>query len=48
MSIIKKCLLIGINYTGTSFALNGCINDSYNIQKFLLSNGYFAENQLNR
>ena len=31
---IKKCLLIGINYTGTSYQLNGCINDSHNIKIF--------------
>lgn len=45
MSIIKKCLLIGINYVGTSFQLNGCINDSYNIKNFLISKQFFEESQ---
>lgn len=32
---MKKALLIGINYTGTSSELNGCINDVNNISKLL-------------
>lgn len=32
----KKALLIGINYTGSNHALNGCINDAMNIRKFLV------------
>ena len=35
---MKRALLIGINYTGTDSALNGCINDISNINKFLLEN----------
>jgi len=31
----RKALLIGINYIGTSSALNGCINDVLNIRQFL-------------
>lgn len=42
MSIIKKCLLIGINYIGTSHALNGCINDSENLREFLIKGKYFS------
>jgi hypothetical protein len=38
----KKCLLIGINYTGTSNQLSGCLNDSENMKKFLIDNKYFA------
>lgn len=39
----KKALLIGINYKGTSSALNGCINDTLNMRRFLLSHGYSEE-----
>nr|ODN93748.1 metacaspase-1 [Cryptococcus depauperatus CBS 7855] len=40
----KKALLIGINYFGTSSALNGCINDAHNVQRFLVQNyGYKTE-----
>lgn len=35
---MKRALLIGINYTGTQDALNGCVNDISNINKFLLEN----------
>lgn len=31
----KKALLIGINYTGTSSALRGCINDVQNMKDYL-------------
>jgi len=41
--VVKKCLLIGINYTGSGNALNGCINDSENLKEFLLSKNYFKE-----
>jgi metacaspase-1 len=37
---MKKALLIGICYFGTSSQLNGCINDVENIKKYLLNNGY--------
>jgi hypothetical protein len=33
---MKRAFLCGINYTGTSDALNGCINDVTNINKFLV------------
>jgi hypothetical protein len=42
MSLLKKCLLIGINYTGTNNALSGCINDSENLKEFLIKNEYFT------
>lgn len=41
----KKALLIGINYTGTSNQLNGCINDASNVKRFLLTQG-FSENNI--
>ena len=40
----KKALIIGINYTGTSSELNGCINDAENIKKELLKRSYLLEN----
>jgi hypothetical protein len=33
---MKKALIVGINYTGTSSALKGCINDANNIKNFLV------------
>ena len=36
----KYALVIGINYSGTDFALNGCINDALNVQKLLLTWGF--------
>lgn len=42
---MKRALLIGINYTGTSDALAGCVNDINNINKMLLErvDGYTKE-----
>ncbi len=44
--IVKKCLLIGINYTGTANQLNGCINDSENLKKFLIKNKYMKQKDI--
>lgn len=42
---MKKALLCGINYIGTSQALNGCINDIENISEILIENyGYSSNN----
>ncbi|KAK5009097.1 hypothetical protein LTR16_011278, partial [Cryomyces antarcticus] len=32
----RKALLIGINYTGSSHQLNGCINDALNMREYLV------------
>ena len=32
---MKNALLVGINYKGTNYQLNGCINDVTNMSKFL-------------
>ena len=40
---VKRSLLIGINYTGTSSALGGCINDSINLKMFLKKKRYFKD-----
>ncbi|KAG2212989.1 hypothetical protein INT46_011490 [Mucor plumbeus] len=42
----KRALLIGINYTGTSNELNGCINDVANIKEFLMSLYDFQEKDM--
>ena len=34
--IVKKALLVGINYTSTGSQLSGCINDTENLKQFLL------------
>jgi metacaspase-1 len=42
----KKSLLIGINYTGSQHALNGCHQDIENIADFLSYRGYRPEDQV--
>jgi hypothetical protein len=44
--VVKKGLIVGINYTGSSCELNGCINDTHNLTQFLVKNNYFAETEL--
>lgn len=41
---MKRAVLIGINYYGTSAQLNGCVNDVEVIYDLLLANGYLNEN----
>jgi hypothetical protein len=36
----KKALIIGINYLGTSSALNGCINDAHSIESYLKEHNF--------
>jgi hypothetical protein len=36
----KYALIIGVNYTGTSISLNGCINDALNMDKLLKDWGF--------
>ena len=40
MSVRKKSLLIGINYTGSSHPLNGCHQDVENMREYLSYRGY--------
>ncbi|CAG8811668.1 17589_t:CDS:2, partial [Gigaspora margarita] len=42
----KRALLIGINYIGSPYELNGCINDVKNIKKFLLDHCKFKESEI--
>lgn len=44
--IVKKALMVGINYEGTSNQLNGCINDTLNLKNFMLTNKYFVEEEI--
>lgn len=37
---MKRALLVGINYIGTQYRLNGCINDVVNVEAFLKTLGY--------
>jgi len=41
----RKSLLIGINYTGSSHALQGCQQDVQNMSRFLISRGYPTDQQ---
>ena len=41
---MKRGLLVGINYIGTSSELRGCVNDVRNVNNFLLSIGYLQKN----
>jgi hypothetical protein len=38
----RKALIIGINYTGSKHALNGCINDAMNVREFLVNERGFS------
>jgi hypothetical protein len=42
-NIVKKALLIGINYYDQEGELRGCINDSQNLKEFMKSHDYFSE-----
>jgi hypothetical protein len=44
--IRKKALLIGINYINTPNELYGCINDCFNVKRFLLNNEYFNSDEI--
>lgn len=46
VSIAKKALLIGINYTGSASQLNGCINDAQNLSVFLKQHNYFNDAEI--
>ena len=43
--VCKFALIIGINYVGTGYDLNGCLNDAKNMVEFLVSKrGYLRKN----
>jgi hypothetical protein len=43
---MRKALLIGINYTGTSSALNGCLNDVANVKTMLIEQFGYTDNNI--
>ena len=44
--MIKKAVLIGINYVGSEYELNGCINDVKNVRTFLTDNCKFSSSNI--
>ncbi|KAG8745621.1 Ca(2+)-dependent cysteine protease [Ceratobasidium sp. 414] len=42
----RKALLVGCNYPGGSAPLNGCINDVFNIKRFLIDHFQYAEEDI--
>ena len=42
----RKALLIGINYIGSSNALNGCVNDILNVKNFLTTEFAMKEEEI--
>lgn len=44
--MIKKALLIGINYVGSQYELKGCINDVKNVRSFLTDNCKFSSSNI--
>lgn len=43
-NMTKYAVLIGINYTGSSCPLNGCVNDALNMRKFVAAHGFHDAN----
>ena len=44
--MIKKALLVGINYVGSEYELSGCINDVKNVRQFLTDNCKFSSSNI--
>lgn len=44
--MIKKALLIGINYIGSPYQLQGCINDTTKLSQFLQDNQFYSPNDI--
>lgn len=44
--MVRKALLIGINYVGTNAELRGCINDVVNMKKFIMKEFGFRNNEI--
>jgi hypothetical protein len=45
-AIHKKALLMGLNYSGQSGQLNGCINDTDNLANMLINKKYFTKDEM--
>ena len=46
LPVKRRALCIGINYTGTSYQLAGCINDQINLTQKLQASGLFSANDM--
>jgi len=46
METEKMALIIGINYIGTQYRLNGCINDAKNLRNYLVNNHNFTNDEI--
>jgi metacaspase-1 len=46
--MVKKALIVGINYAGTGNDLQGCINDAHNMEALLESQGFVVETLLEK
>lgn len=46
--MVKKALIVGINYAGTGNDLQGCINDAHNMKALLESQGFVVETLLEK
>ena len=44
--MVKKAVIIGINYTGTPSQLHGCVNDAENMRDALVGHGYAINKML--
>lgn len=44
--MVKKALLIGINYIGSEYELSGCINDVKNLKLFLIENCNYKDDNI--
>jgi len=44
--MVKKALLIGINYIGSQYELHGCINDIKNLKLFLIENCNYKDDNI--
>ena len=46
MPYTKKALVVGINYTGSSSQLNGCVNDANNLNQLLQTYFQYSETDI--
>lgn len=48
LPIVKRAVLMGLNYIGTESELRGCINDVDNISQWLVANKYFSDAEITK
>jgi hypothetical protein len=44
--MVKKALLVGINYIGSNYELGGCLNDAYNLYRFITQKCNFPKDKI--